>query len=205
MSNKPTLYRPQFKWQPKHTIAAVALATLLTGAVVLSRKKNRKKELEILGNGFTNFYGENKILYSPYPRGVRNNNPGNIIKSSEAWQGKIPHDLNTDGHFEQFYSYTDGVRALVLQLRTDIATHGRDTIRKLLNKYAPSFENNTEAYIQKVAKEAGKTPDQQLSADAGTLRQIATLIIEVENGLQKNGYAYVRTHHMNNAFKLIKL
>ncbi|MCA9329527.1 hypothetical protein KDA11_02695, partial [Candidatus Saccharibacteria bacterium] len=34
------------------------------------------------------------------PRGIRNNNPGNIRISNNQWRGKIPVSQNTDGSFE---------------------------------------------------------------------------------------------------------
>lgn len=54
------------------------------------------------------------FLHKPnLSRGLRNNNPGNLILTSIGWDGKIPNAQNTDGTFEQFTSANYGIRANV--------------------------------------------------------------------------------------------
>ncbi len=115
-------------------------------------------------------------------RGIRNNNPGNLIRTSNKWIGKIPYDQSTDTKFEQFVSLEYGVRAMILDLINDI-NKGKNTIRKLISEYAPAFENNTLAYINSVSASLNVTPDYQLKViDSGLILLLAKAIIKVENG-----------------------
>lgn len=88
------------------------------------------------------------------PRGIRNNNPGNIKLTNIEWRGKVPRHLNTDLVFEQFYSWHYGVRAMAKQVSNDIA-RGFNTISKLINKYAPESENVTSNYVRYVSEKTG--------------------------------------------------
>ena len=79
-------------------------------------------------------------------RGIRNNNPGNLVKTSIQWKGKVK---GSDSRFETFANIYYGVRAAGLDLIADIKK-GKNTIRKLITEYAPPNENDTTAYINKV-------------------------------------------------------
>jgi hypothetical protein len=115
-------------------------------------------------------------------RGIRNNNPGNLVITSIPWKGKVPVAKNTDGKFEQFTKSVDGIRAMFIDLRGDIEKDGLNTIRKLINEYAPKFENNTAAYVQSVASQVG------IGADTRVLPanyfSLVKAIIKHENGKQ---------------------
>ena len=50
-------------------------------------------------------------------RGLRNNNPLNLRKTSAKWLGKIP---STDKDFEQFTSLEMGLRAGAINIKTQI-------------------------------------------------------------------------------------
>ncbi|MGO4770414.1 hypothetical protein ACEN2I_02035 [Flavobacterium sp. W22_SRS_FK3] len=113
-------------------------------------------------------------------RGVRNNNPGNLVLTSIAWQGKIPNKQNTDGHFEQFTEVKYGIRAMLRDLTNDISK-GKNTIRKLITEYAPPSENNTEQYINIICKAVGLSADQTIQIiDAKFYLVIARAIIKHE-------------------------
>ena len=85
-----------------------------------------------------------------FPRGIRNHNPGNIVKSPAAWRGKVPESL--DPVFEQFFEMRDGVRALAQLLHTYYFQRNLTTIEKIINRWAPPHENDTQAYIDYVKK-----------------------------------------------------
>ena len=123
-----------------------------------------------------NFLGRRGIS-----RGIRNNNPGNIRITSNNWKGKLPKDRNTDGAFEQFENLSWGIRALLRDLTTKIEKRDLGTIRKIIAVYAPPNENNTEAYIQRVAAIAGIGPDTPLDASKATITKLAQGIIVIEN------------------------
>lgn len=115
------------------------------------------------------------------PRGIRNNNPGNLRITSNAWKGKLPPELNTDGAFEQFSSPELGIRALYIDLRSKI-NRGLNTITKIMSVYAPPNENNTRAYIEYIENVSGINRDYILSENH--IPAIIPPIIKMENGTQ---------------------
>lgn len=117
-----------------------------------------------------------------YPRGMRNNNPGNIRVGSSPWQGKIPLSQNTDGAFEQFTTYVYGIRAMIKNL----LNYNLNTLRDIIYKWAPPGDNNdTEQYVNFVALKTGISPTQPISLqDKNTLRKIVKAMAEMENGRQ---------------------
>ena len=117
-------------------------------------------------------------------RGLRNNNPGNLITTTVAWQGKIPLNKNTDQNkkFEQFENVYYGIRAMIRQFITDIG-RGKNTVKLLITKYAPPIENDTDAYINSVAKTLGVSPSQKLTEINSTfLLRLARAVLKVELG-----------------------
>ncbi|MBF2709249.1 structural protein [Flavobacterium soyangense] len=115
-------------------------------------------------------------------RGIRNNNPGNLISTNIQWLGKIPLSKNTDGKFEQFETIELGIRAMFKDLINDI-NKGKNTVRKLITEYAPPNENNTGKYIKDVCSSIGVTPDQIItSVNYSFLLMLGKAIIKKENG-----------------------
>lgn len=120
--------------------------------------------------------------FSKTPRGIRNNNPGNIrINKNNDWLGKVPADKNTDGAFEQFTDYKYGVRALIILLRNYIKS-GRNTITKIFAEFAPPNENNTQGYIKFVAGRLGIGADDVITANKDNMRELCQAIAKMENG-----------------------
>ncbi|PHM75102.1 structural protein [Xenorhabdus kozodoii] len=75
-----------------------------------------------------------------------------------------------------------GIRALFKLLRNYPRKHQRHTIRQIINRYAPSNENNTESYIQFVAKQVGVSADERISTqDKKILFALAEGITKMEN------------------------
>lgn len=99
-------------------------------------------------------------MQSKTPRGIRNNNPLNI-RIGNTWLGETPNP--TDSEFEQFCAVQYGLRAGFVILRRYIRRYGRNTIAKIINAWAPSSENNTQAYIDAVCKRTGIPQDTILS------------------------------------------
>lgn len=117
-------------------------------------------------------------------RGIRNNNPGNLVFTQNTWLGKIQSSFNTDKgkKFEQFENMSYGVRAMLRNLVTHI-DKGENTVRKLITTYAPPIENDTELYIKQVATSVGVTADEVLkSIDSNFLFLLAKAIVKKENG-----------------------
>lgn len=96
------------------------------------------------------------------PRGIRNNNPLNIVKGN-SWKGERANQ--TDKRFEEFESMAMGLRAGFVLLRNYIeGTKTRptkfNTIRKIVTRWAPPSENYTQRYIDNVCKWSGLLPDE---------------------------------------------
>ena len=94
-------------------------------------------------------------------RGIRNNNPLNVRRSKDKWQGMSAQQ--TDSQFCQFETMAWGWRAaFVLLTRTYYHTHRLYTIRGIVTKWAPPGENNTKAYVENVSRLTGIQPDEPL-------------------------------------------
>ena len=118
------------------------------------------------------------------PRGLRNNNPGNIKLSSTPWKGKIPPGENTDGTFEQFKTMDYGTRAMIKVLQTYYTRYGLNTIKTLLARYAPNSENPTSNYVDFVVKKSGYGPNAPLDMSKETLKKIILPMADFENGVK---------------------
>ncbi|MFI0399662.1 MAG: hypothetical protein ACH34X_11300 [Thiolinea sp.] len=124
-------------------------------------------------------------LSGDLPRGIRNNNPGNVEHSpSNKWLGLS--DNPSDGRYCRFDNPRSGIRAFVLLLLKYQTEYRLKTISAMLNRYAPRQDNNaTDAYIEHVAKAAGVKGKTPVSIrDFRTAKAIVTAIIEFENGIQ---------------------
>ena len=87
-------------------------------------------------------------------RGLRNNNPLNIVKSLyNTWQGEIKP--SRDKNFCQFETMAYGCRAALKLLRTYYEKHNCKTISKIVRRWAPETENNVLAYIRNVSRMTG--------------------------------------------------
>ncbi len=116
------------------------------------------------------------------PRGVRNNNPGNLeASSSNPWIGQT----GSDGRFAKFETPEHGIRALGRNL-ISYQRQGIDTVGEIINRWAPPSDNNdTAAYIKAVCAQLGVTANQPLDAsNPDTLQALCAAIIKHENGSQ---------------------
>lgn len=87
-------------------------------------------------------------------RGYRNNNPGNIDwNPKNKWQGQTGIEATgSPPRFAAFSSPEYGIRAMALLLTTYQDRHNCRTIRQMITRWAPSNENNTDAYVSAVAR-----------------------------------------------------
>lgn len=116
------------------------------------------------------------------PRGIRNNNPGNVMRGSDTWQGEIQ---GNDPRYASFSTPEAGIRAMGKTLINYQDKHSINTIEGVVSRWAPATENNTAAYVATVAKEMGVKPDAALDLhDAATLNKLTRAMIRVENGKQ---------------------
>lgn len=110
---------------------------------------------------YTEYYGNKKL-----PRGIRNNNPGNIRWGS-PWQGLVKNGKLKDTDFCIFEDPASGIRAIAVTLLTYYdkrkAKDGSkiDSIREVIERWAPPVENNTIAYANQIARVLNISPDSE--------------------------------------------
>ena len=119
------------------------------------------------------------IKSSSMPRGIRNNNAGNLEKNGIAWVGLSP--IQNDSRFYQFATPEYGIRALVKVLKTYQAKHGINTVAGIIDRWAPPHENKTAPYIAHVASVLKVEPNQTIDINS-YLPELAEAIIIHENG-----------------------
>jgi hypothetical protein len=130
-------------------------------------------------------------------RGIRNNNPGNIERGAK-WQGlAAKHEMTPpqkrEKRFCVFRSPEWGIRALVKIIQTYERKHSLDTVRGIIERWAPPVENDTSSYITQVAKALDVEQDEPLNlANTHTMLVLAKAIIAHENGSQPYGDATIR-------------
>lgn len=112
------------------------------------------------------------------PRGIRNNNPGNldfIANAQRAWNGQI----GADGRYGIYDTPANGVRAMSHQLQKDAG--GASTLADVIACWAPPTENDTAAYVADVSYRTGIDPNAPLDL-YGNLPAIVNAMIWHENG-----------------------
>lgn len=121
-------------------------------------------------------------------RGLRNNNPMNIkFYASNKWEGQV----GNDGAFVKFSSMFYGLRAAGRLFRTYANNYGANTIRKIVTRWAPPSENDTNKYIAYVAGRSNLSPDKVLTR--ADYPDVATLMIAYENGENPLNYADIKS------------
>lgn len=115
-------------------------------------------------------------------RGLRNNNPLNIRKGNE-WQGEAK---GFDPSFETFQTMAYGYRAAIKLLHTYYVRYGCNTIGKLITRWAPANENNTERYISTVCRRTNIPRGRKLSWTRDEVCAIVGAMSFVENGVPAN-------------------
>lgn len=144
---------------------------------ILKLFSKKKRESEVSSMSFD---------LSTAPRGIRNNNPGNIdFNPINKWKGLNPKSQELDKRFCVFISPEYGIRALMIVLRNYNKKYGLDSVKKIIKRWAPSCENDTCSYINHVAKIMNIDPDACLNLkDRQTLINLAKAIVTHENGVQ---------------------
>lgn len=116
-----------------------------------------------------------------FPRGIRLNNPGNIEVTTDVWKGQAPYQ--NDKRFVRFLTPYDGLRALMKVLITYDDVYGLSTISRVITRWAPPGENDTEGYIYDVSMRSGFGPNRIIDfKDPQTLIRVAQAIVIHEQG-----------------------
>ena len=123
------------------------------------------------------------------PRGIRNNNPLNIRRGKDQWQGLRAQQ--TDASFCQFESLEYGWRAaFYLLTRTYYYKYRLFTIRAIINKWAPNKwappqENLTSTYIANVSRLTGIPPDEPIGIPSDQPQR--WMAVGMAMAIQENG------------------
>ena len=114
------------------------------------------------------------------PRGLRNNNPLNIRHNKDTFQGEI---TGTDKAFKTFSCMPYGYRAAFVILHTYLL-RGENTIAKIVTRWAPPIENDTENYIAFVERHTGIPRHKELTtSDGADYILIMSAMSFMENGV----------------------
>lgn len=117
------------------------------------------------------------------PRGIRNNNPGNLERNATQWQG-MAEDQSADSRFIVFDDPVYGIRALARVLKTYRESYGLNTVIEIISRWAPAHENNTASYARAVASAIGADPYTHFTDSRDTRLKLVKAIIKHENGVQ---------------------
>lgn len=110
------------------------------------------------------------------PIGLRNNNPLNLRFAGQ--DGAEPGE----GGFARFPTVEAGLSAAQRQLGL-YASRGVNTLRGAISRWAPPSENNTDAYVTRVAQATGIDPDAPINlADPAVTQRIIPAMAQVELG-----------------------
>ena len=122
------------------------------------------------------------------PRGIRNNNPLNIMYSRRNnWLGQLGYNPVIEDRFCRFEHMRWGFRAAFVLIKRYMRAQSLDTPRRIIAKWAPSCENDTKAYLWNVCLYSGLSADQKLSFDDQVdMLLLVSAMCRVENGNKYN-------------------
>lgn len=113
------------------------------------------------------------------PRGIRNNNPLNLIYlRANAYNGQT----GNDGEYGVYATAALGLRAGALELKNDYTRKGLTTIDALITEWAPPSSNPTAAYISAVSRDMSTPKSVNLVLNRATWFKLMRAMIRVENG-----------------------
>ena len=131
------------------------------------------------------------------PRGLRNNNPLNVRKSSQSWKGKLVP--GSDPAFEQFVSLEYGLRCAFIILRTYIKKYRCDTPSAIIARWAPAVENDVKAYVRSVEQITRLNRNQRLKfSEKNAICLLVWAMAYVENG------QYISFGRVENAYEMVR-
>lgn len=130
-------------------------------------------------------FSKKTTILADQPRGIRNNNPGNI-RHGDNWQGMA--DIQRDKSFVTFIQPEYGIRAMTKILHS-YKRRGVDTVAEIITTWAPPVENDTISYINHVAHKLGVNPDKPI--EQSDYPELIAAIIHHENGVQPYSHSVI--------------
>lgn len=101
-------------------------------------------------------------------------NPCNIVDAKGVrWLGSVP----SDSRFVQFVNCFYGYRAALRVLYSYMAKHHIRSIRGIISRWAPPFENDTERYIRFVSSVLGVDPTYEVSSTEDLVIILAAMTV----------------------------
>lgn len=129
-------------------------------------------------------------------RGLRNHNPLNI-RVGNNWMGEI--SPGRERQFEVFANDAYGLRAGFIIIRKYINSYRCNTLRKIITRWAPPGENNTDNYINIVAKRSQLNPDERLVfTDQWRMCRLVKAMVFVESAYEPSDAV------LNTAYEMAK-
>jgi len=154
----------------KLKIAVIGIIAIFLTAIIIMKDKIFKSE-------------SSPSLGSDKTRGLRNNNPLNLRRTAIKWKGEKSEI--TDSEFEEFESMTFGLRAGLINMKTQISK-GFDSVEKLIGRWAPPTENNTSNYVKIVSEKSGYAPTHILAFEKDEMFPVVAAMCKIESGLTLN-------------------
>ena len=139
-------------------------------------------------------------------RGIRNNNPLNIRRSADRWEGARTEQ--TDPSFVQFTTMAYGYRAAWKTLESYwkyfYRTRQAFNVTNIIARWAPSDENDTQTYIRTVLRLSGlggreNLPQPSRGVDTQRLERLLMAMTTMECGIP---YEEVDTQAIRQGFDL---
>lgn len=122
---------------------------------------------------------------SKLPRGIRNNNPLNIVRTNDKWQGL--NSKQYDKRFCEFRDMAHGYRAAFIILKNYIKKHGWNTIEQIVSHWAPKNENDTAVYLFAVCQFMDEKKDYVMDfGKMADMLMLASAMTVMENGSYYN-------------------
>lgn len=113
-------------------------------------------------------------------RGERNNNPLNIRRTADKWLGMSQRQNDSD--FIVFDSLEYGIRAALKLIRRYVQHFSCKSIRKIIYRWAPPCENDTESYVAYVVTKVGIRQSENIKiTDRDTICSIVKAMAQIES------------------------
>ncbi len=116
-------------------------------------------------------------------RGLRNNNPGNIRSNKSLFRGEV--FPSSDPEFKEFETLAWGYRAMFLIIYNYNQLYSINTLENIIKRWAPEVENDTDMYIDVVAKRLNCSRHNYIhSLNPDTMIPMVRSMSKIENGVE---------------------
>lgn len=111
-------------------------------------------------------------------RGLKNNNPGNIILTASKWDGEID---GPDGQFKAFKSPIFGVKAIYTNLKSYYYTHNLKNLAGIITRWSETNQTEYITFVKNCMGMQNQTVLTELKFDENTMVKLAQCITDFEN------------------------